>query len=268
MISSRSARNTASSMSVVTKKLVRPVLLEQARVVLPHQLLGHRVQAAERLVEDHDARVVDHRARELGAALHAARELRRDTCCGTPGGPTLLSRNSARSSVSRVTSPRARGPVQDVVVGGHPREERGLLEHDQAVAVRAGHRLAVEPDRALGRPLEPGEQADQRALAAARRADHDRQLAALDGERAVAHDVLVPSPPRRSSCDTPVTTISPAAIRRPAASAVAAWFIASPHASATASRTCRASAGARSRSSRRCRCEIMPTTICSYEPPT
>ena len=45
--------------------------------IFEHQLLGHRVEAAERLVEDHHVGIVDERAGEFGAALHPAGQLRR-----------------------------------------------------------------------------------------------------------------------------------------------------------------------------------------------
>ena len=64
------------------------------------------------------------------------------------------------------------------------------MEHDEAVAARLGDRRAVEEDLTLGRLLEAGEQADQRALAAARRPHHDRELGALDGEGTVVHHLL------------------------------------------------------------------------------
>ena len=112
------------------------------------------------------------------------------------GRPTFSSRNSAKLAHLRgIFAARAR-PVHDVVVGRHPREQRGLLEHDQPVAPGPVTGLPSTVIVPLRRPLEAGEQPDQRALAAARRADHHRQLAALDGERAVAHDLFAkPSAP-------------------------------------------------------------------------
>src|SRR5947199_8772261 len=186
--STRSARNTASSMSVVTKKLVA-VLLVEAGVVLPHQLLGHRVEAAERLVEDHHLRVVDHGARQLGAPLHAARELARILVAEVLQ-PDLGEQELAElERIARQLAARPR-PVEDVVPGGHPGKQRRLLEQHQAVAVGAGDRRAVERDPARARLLEAGEQADERALAAAGGSHHDRQLRPLDGERAVVHHLL------------------------------------------------------------------------------
>src|SRR5947207_10998053 len=45
-------------------------------------------------------------------------------------------------------------------------------------------------DRTAAWAFKTGEQTDERALAAARRANHHRQLAALDGETAVLYDLL------------------------------------------------------------------------------
>ena len=68
------------------------------------------------------------------------------------------------------------------------REERVGLEHhvDRPLVRRhAGERLAVEPDRALGRLLEAGEHAQQRGLAAAGGAEQRVELALVDVERLV-----------------------------------------------------------------------------------
>ena len=95
--------------------------------------------------------IVDHGARQLRPPLHAAGELRSGTCLRKSCRPTLFSRNSAQlQRLRRDLAARARA-VEDVVVGRHPGEQRGLLEHDQPVAARAPDRLAVEVDAAAGR---------------------------------------------------------------------------------------------------------------------
>ena len=72
----------------------------------------------------------------------------------------------------------------DIVADRHVRIERVALEHHREAALR--RRLvddvdAVDQDGAAGRVLEPGDQAEQRRLSAAGRADED-------DERAVLHD--------------------------------------------------------------------------------
>ncbi len=76
-------------------------------------------------------------------------------------------------------------PVGDVVADGQVRKERVRLEDDAVVALgRRQHRdvaLALA-DPARGLRLEPGDDAQQRRLAAARRAEEADELAALDRE--------------------------------------------------------------------------------------
>ena len=74
----------------------------------------------------------------------------------------------------------------DVLARGQGRHQMEGLEDEadlrgperaRLVLAERGEIVAVEHDAAAGRPVEPGEQAEQRALAAARRA-HDRHEAA------------------------------------------------------------------------------------------
>jgi hypothetical protein len=73
----------------------------------------------------------------------------------------------------------------DVVAHTHMRIERVGLEHHREPAL-AGRRLrhidAVDHDRARGHILEPGDEAEQGGLAAARRADQHDELAVGDVE--------------------------------------------------------------------------------------
>ena len=65
------------------------------------------------------------------------------------------------------------------------RIERVALEHHGDIARagrQVGHHRAVDDDIARGRPLEAGDHAHQRGLAAARGAEQDEELAFLGGE--------------------------------------------------------------------------------------
>jgi hypothetical protein len=76
-------------------------------------------------------------------------------------------------------------PERDVVLDGEVAEQRVVLEHeaDRAHArVQVGRRLAVEPHLARVRRLEPGQDAQDRALAAARRPEQRDERAVLDLE--------------------------------------------------------------------------------------
>ena len=73
----------------------------------------------------------------------------------------------------------------DVVAHRHMRIERIGLEHHGELALGrrlAGHVAAVDVDGAAAGVLEPGDQPQQRGLAAARGADEDDELAVLDDQ--------------------------------------------------------------------------------------
>ena len=59
----------------------------------------------------------------------------------------------------------------DVAANGEPREKVGILKHQSALGARSGDRLIAEPKFPRGRLVEPGDQAQQRGLAAAAGAD-------------------------------------------------------------------------------------------------
>ena len=77
----------------------------------------------------------------------------------------------------------------DVPLDVHVRIEREELEDEGDVALGGaveGDVVAAEEDAAGGRQLEPGDHAERRRLAAARRPEHDEELAVGDGEVRVA----------------------------------------------------------------------------------
>ena len=78
----------------------------------------------------------------------------------------------------------------DVLAHVHVRIEREELEDEGDVALAGaphGDVLAAEQDLAAGRQFEPGDHAQRRRLAAARRPEHDEELAVLDGEVGILH---------------------------------------------------------------------------------
>ncbi len=91
---------------------------------------------------------------------------------------------SARASRSRRRRLEARqaGAHERVAERGAPRQKRVALRHERAGA-------AV--DRARRRPLETGEEAQQRGLADAARADHRDDLPGAGDERDAVDDVAV-----------------------------------------------------------------------------
>ena len=118
-------------------------------------------------------RPASQRPRQRHPLALAARELPR--AARPPGG-----RCPSRPAARRRSVP---GAERDVCTHGHVREEGVVLEHEpDAAAARAAPRrrrrpaLTVALDDAARRPLEAGDQPQQRGLAGARRAD-DRERA-------------------------------------------------------------------------------------------
>jgi hypothetical protein len=142
-----------------------------------------RVERAERLVEEQDARLDGERAGERDALALAARELR-GIAVGEARQPDQveqladaaldLRRRRPLRALSRVQ------PVGDVVGHAHVLEQRVVLEHepDRALLHRQeGGVVAAEQDAAAVRRVEPGDDAQQRRLARARGAEQAEQLA-------------------------------------------------------------------------------------------
>src|SRR5204863_372739 len=78
----------------------------------------------------------------------------------------------------------------DVLAHIHMRIERKQLEHEGDVALPRpahGHILAAEQDLAASRQFQTCDHAQCRRLAAARRPEHDEELAILDDEAGVLH---------------------------------------------------------------------------------
>ena len=72
MTAMRSARNTASCTSWVTKMTVLRERCQMSQELALHQAAGLRVERAERLVHQQDMRIDRQRAGDRGALLHAA----------------------------------------------------------------------------------------------------------------------------------------------------------------------------------------------------
>ncbi len=68
-------------------------------------------------------------------------------------------------------------PEHDVLLGGQPRQQLGVLEHHAAVVAAAVHLAAVDRDAAAIGRIEPHGDAQRRGLAAAGRPDQRDDLA-------------------------------------------------------------------------------------------
>ena len=143
-----------------------------------------RVEVRERLVEQEDLRVAHDGAADRDAlALAAGKRLRQAIEIGTElqdlGGGADALVDLLLAGAGELHAER------HVVVDGHVRVERVGLEHHRDAAARGRHvvhHLAVDLHRAAGDVLQPGDQAEQRRLSAAGRADEDDELAGMDVE--------------------------------------------------------------------------------------
>ncbi len=104
--------------------------------------------------------------------------------------PSIDAARLTRASISAGGSFRALRPKPIFFAHRHVRVERIVLEHHGDVAVARPHvvdHLAADRDLAVADVLEAGDGPQQRALAAAGRADQHRELAVRDLEVDAAH---------------------------------------------------------------------------------
>ncbi len=181
----RSARNTASPRLWVTNTMVLRGARQQHRKILAQHHAGLLVERAERLVHEQDAGFQAERARQRRALAHAAGELAR-IVIGEIGKPDRLQRTAARASLVRASArpetscraSRSRSPCSTETA-----RSPGTRRRYRAASVRAP--ALPDVDGAGGRRHQPAHDAEQRALAAAARADQAEQFAARDIERRI-----------------------------------------------------------------------------------
>jgi phosphoglycolate phosphatase len=73
-------------------------------------------------------------------------------------------------------------PERCIVEGGHPRQQRVLLEDDAALGARSDDRPAVHRHAAVRRPQETRDGREQRRLAAPARSEHAKELVGRDAQ--------------------------------------------------------------------------------------
>ncbi len=147
-----------------------------------HLDAGERVQGAQRLVQQQQARLVDQRPGQ-GHTLALASGQARRPLAGTVRQAHLGEHLAA-------TLLRARGQAQgDVVQHAPPWQQARFLEHDAGVAVQSIDGPAVDLQRSGAGALQAGDEPQQRALAAAAAADDGDELAGLDRELRLAQHV-------------------------------------------------------------------------------
>ena len=144
-----------------------------------------QVERAERLVEQQRPRAVDERAGERDALLLAAGELSRLALAEAAELDELERLADALGDLG-LGDLLALEPEGDVALDAQVREERVRLEDRVDVALVGrllGHLVAAEVHAPLRRVLEAADHPQRRRLAAARRAEHRVERAALDRER-------------------------------------------------------------------------------------
>ena len=183
----RSARNTASRRSWVTSTIGDLARRMQVADHAPQLLAREGVERAERLVQHQQFRLVDQRAAERGALLHAAGQFPRDICC------------PSRRARPRRAAPRRARHIRPCGGGsgcGAAARSRAAAAGFPASCARAAASAPGTPcrrsspaarpavpatcDRALEGKLQPGRELHQGGLAAAGRADHRGEFAAVD----------------------------------------------------------------------------------------
>ena len=127
-----------------------------------------------------------------GRRAGACRPTARGAACrrSASAGPARAARRRARPALALGHARAAAAPARRCCSTREPREQRGLLEHER----RARPRTSTVP---LVGVVEPGDQVEQRGLAAAGRADEAHELAAAHGQRDVRRGRVTASPPAR-----------------------------------------------------------------------
>jgi hypothetical protein len=144
---------------------------------LPREL----VEGAERLVEEQDAWLERQRPRQRSALAHAPGKLARDLLRG------LFQPDRPQERLDHLPALLQRGTrelerVGDVGLRGAPRKESWLLEHEPDSGIRAVDGAPIEGRLAALGGQQPGDDAQERRLAAPVRSDQGDQLTGFDHE--------------------------------------------------------------------------------------
>ena len=151
------------------------------RQVIQNALLGQRIDAGKRVVQNQDARIAQQRAGDRGALLLAARErdaaLARPSSCSLPESLRYPPARPASSAARRICSWVALSTPNAMLSAMRGAEQERLLRHEADVPaqlrrIQIAQVDAIQQDRAVGGIDQPRNQADQRALARSGVTDH------------------------------------------------------------------------------------------------
>ena len=148
-----------------------------------------RVEVRERLVQQKRARLAHDGPPERDPLALAAGQLRRLQMEQLLDLQRLGDRTDTPLDGRAIDAAHAQ-PEPEVVGDGLVWIQRVGLEHHRQIPLvgrDARHVASVDDDASARRRLEPGNQPEHRALAAAGRADEHQQLAVADLERQIAH---------------------------------------------------------------------------------
>ena len=146
-----------------------------------------RVEVRERLVHEQHRRIHHEGAGHRDPLALATRKLSRVTVQEGQEPQEVGALADAARNLG-LWAPLHAQPEPDVALDGHVRKHGVALEdhRDPAMARREVRHVAVaDPDPPLVGPLESGDAAEQRRLAAARRTEKNHELSVANGERDV-----------------------------------------------------------------------------------
>ena len=166
-------------------------IAQQAAQLDLHGLAQLAVERAERLVEQQQRGLHDDRARDRDALLLSAGEAGDAAARRSPPCAPATSASATRARDLGLAACRcACRPKRDVLGHGQVREQRVVLEHHADVALVRGDPRQVAARRPRCCPVsgaqQAGDDAQQRGLAAAGRAEQRDELAAADREAELA----------------------------------------------------------------------------------
>ena len=147
-----------------------------------HERAGLRVERAEGLVHQQNAGVDGERARDGGALLHAARQLRGIVVLESMQPDEIDELAGARLAlVARHVL--ALQTVKHVLQNGFPWEQREMLEHDATIGPRPRDRLAINRDGSRFDRQESAHQVKQRRFSAAGGSEQRDEFLLIDLKR-------------------------------------------------------------------------------------